>query len=955
MLHHLFIPERISVPIVIIMSILVFGLINYYRSSIVTETGKQDLESGKIFDRYIENNNHINSTPAPKRHLFVLVVYIISLLIIAFGSNTDRELFVPWEQVSLLQIVQLTAATTIAFFAPGYAIIRILDEKKRFGLLARLLIAYLLSIFLTGFTTYFTASVGADFSLTRDVLILIYSCVLVAFIVCELAKKNRLKFNNINVQYYRGFLSSSFPFRSVLKIINGKWMSSLRKNGSVIIVFASLAAMVVLSTYYLYGGFLIGDQWFHHGRALSFIAGTFEAASLSGEHLRNPPFMPALLAGFFTLSSMPSVNAYVAINFLNIIPVFAFYYMFSKWVPGNMRKAALLASVLFVLSSGFGWLYVLYLSVANQVTSEQASLDAFNDARIKSFDIFQPSSFIGVDHPGITSPLLVISLPAGLVLLGLVKESRAQRGPKIMGLNYLVIITIISLVGTLSHPEFYLFVIISSLAVIIFKLPRRNFIFAAFIISTSLAILSDMLPGQYITAVKIVGIPVIHLTWVFTSAIFMLSVFTTGRSVFSKISSKITHFMFQNTRTIRSLYRDFVEFPLLIALVSMLSYFFLFTFLVWGELTLQDVQIQTSKNGQQEVPWYLYPMKLGICGLLGLVFVVSYLLRRFEKEVFIFSIIIIIALLAGPYYDEHRFSKYIMMGLVGLAAIFLYNIMVSLNLRSKRAASAKLPLICISILISFMVVSASISVILFIGYSALAMENHYRPFERDLPKRNFPSLSEINLFYFLYNDLIRSGENYNAVVAPDEYKIRQNGFTGKLEAFVGIPTRKLLQGQPTLEASTLEEFYYLLNNTGTRYIILQKEDIISGRNFTDTKAASLGQNDNNLIEPIRFAFENFKKVYEDDDYIVVSVPDNLGSVTEGVKLPAENNENVQTGMELNNIVKLPGDVSERAKQSGIGVPWQTVMSSEISIGMAIMIPVIAVFFLRRLSMRRKID
>ena len=200
--------------------------------------------------------------------------------------------------------------------------------------------------------------------------------------------------------------------------------------------------MVVLSTYSLYGGVIIGDQWFHHGRALSFVSSTFNAASLSDEHIKDPPFFPAFLAGFFSMSGLPTVNAYAAIDFLNIVPVFAFYYFFSKWVPVNRRKAALLASVLFMLSSGFGWLYLLYLVGANQATSEQASLDAFNDARIKSFDIFQPSSFVVVDHPGISSPLIVVSLPAGFLLLGIIAQRADQKESKIRDLNYFIIVTV---------------------------------------------------------------------------------------------------------------------------------------------------------------------------------------------------------------------------------------------------------------------------------------------------------------------------------------------------------------------------------------------------------------------------------------------------------------------------------------------------------------------------------
>jgi hypothetical protein len=45
-------------------------------------------------------------------------------------------------------------------------------------------------------------------------------------------------------------------------------------------------------------------------------------------------------------------------------------------------------------------------------------------------------------------------------------------------------------------------------------------------------------------------------------------------------------------------------------------------------------------------------MRLGLIGLIGVASILSYLFRRFEKEVFVFGIIIIIALFTGPFYSR---------------------------------------------------------------------------------------------------------------------------------------------------------------------------------------------------------------------------------------------------------------------------------------------------------------
>jgi hypothetical protein len=913
--------------------------------------------SGSTLYEYLENNSeksgpNDNDNEISSSGSFFIILYTISIIVIVFGSHTIREFFLTWEQIGLLQIIQLASATLISFFMPGYAIIGILTPKNRLELLPRILLAYILSIFITGFTVYLTASLGADFPTTSNILIVIQVLIFISFILFVfLGHKDKSKRRGAKYLDYSLLLTSSSSLRS--KNFHRKWIKLIAKNRLELIVFVSLFALVVLSTYFLYGGVIIGDQWFHHGRALSFVSSTFYVASLSDEHRKDPPFFSSFLAGFFNMSGLPTVNAYVAINFVNIVPVFAFYYFFSKWVPDGRRKAALLASVLFMLGSGFGWVYLLYLAGTNQVVSEQDSLNAFNDARIKSFDIFQSSNFVAVDHPGITSPLIVVSLPAGFILLGLIAEKKVQEESRASMLRYLVIVTILSLAGAISHPEFILFMTTASVLALIFKLPRRIIIFAGFITSLSLLILMDTLPGQYISAVKIAGIPLVYLSLVFTVLIFLLS---RARFPLPRISMPMKRKM----KILKRNRRIHLTLILSITLVSFLVYFYIFTFLVWGELSLQDVRTQTSRDGQREIPWFLYPIKLGICGLLGLFFLASYLFRRFEKEILVFGIFSALALFTGTYYDEHRFSKYIMVGLVGLAAIAVYDIITvvfSRRINGAKSSSKKLPRILVSIIIAFTVISAGMSAILYVSYSALAIDNHYRPFDRDLPKRYFPSPSEINMLRFLFNDLSQIGDNYNVVTSPDEYKIRQDGFAGKLEAFVGIPERKLLQGQDVLENSTLEQFYHSLNNTNTKYIVLPKEDIIYEiqQNYSDAVPSTSGPSENDLIEPVKFALTNFKKAYENNEYVVLSVPDNLLSSKGSSNIPSPDNSetsDARRDLKLNDIVNLPGDISQRAKRDGVEVPWQKVMGSEISVAVAILIPAVALMIGKRSLSRR---
>ena len=126
-----------------------------------------------------------------------------------------------------------------------------------------------------------------------------------------------------------------------------------------IIVFGSLLGLVILSTYVLYDGVMVGDQWFHHGRALQFISGDYKAITTSNTDFLYPPLLSAFLSSFFVLADVPTVNAYASIGFLNIISVFAFYYFLQNWIPNRRKKISFNGSTLFVLGSGFGWIFAI--------------------------------------------------------------------------------------------------------------------------------------------------------------------------------------------------------------------------------------------------------------------------------------------------------------------------------------------------------------------------------------------------------------------------------------------------------------------------------------------------------------------------------------------------------------------------------------------------------------------
>jgi hypothetical protein len=933
-LSYLIAPLRVTIPLAIIISILIFGLSKYYTAnnnkddaeattiikatksidSTVSNFNDKELEQRSLpkqqqreMDQKEKNNNvkkkdgiiakkNINTTLTIFANLLFVVGYATCLLIVTtyfflFNPSID-EIFVPWHQFTIVQIIELGASIALCFFLPGYALLSIFfrDPDHQINPILTILLAYLLSILVTGLTGYIAASAGFGLLDIIGLFIFVYLSILIVLLIQQLSltynnQTNRSKyfFRNLSLKTL-SFKTNTFEFGKHLV-----W-NFLKRNNAEFIVFASLFALVVLSTYSLYSGVIIRDQWYHHGRSLAFMSGEFRDISLAdADDKAFSPFSSALLASFFSVSGIPSVNAYASISFLNIIPVFAFYYFFRNWVPIHMKKAALLACTLFMLGSGFGWVYALDLAVGNPPESQLSAVQLLTQAGIKSLDIIFPTSFIGGTHPDLSTPLVFMALPAGFTLLGFLREETIKNKFKF---KYLAILLSITFLGTLSHDEFYLFIIVASIIPIFLFFSARpedrkkkNLVetYAALLGALLLNLISgtySFAGAGYIIYHTILGIPLLVLCFIFV--VIMCTLYVAIRFFYQK-KYRISRFHFENLLVSRqwikrlSSHRHRTIAPGLV-LVFTIAWLYVLTFIVWSELSVEAVGVQTHNY---TVPWYLYPMKLGVTGLLGLAFVLSYLLRKFEKEIFIFGIIILVAFVTGPYYNEYRLSKYMMAGLAGFASLFIYNLIIQ---SSQVRRNNRFKILATSLALGIVIFSSSLSVMVFWGYNASADDSGIGS------RRDFPSASEFGLFNFLRNegkDLLA----FSVAVPPDEFDL----LIGKVQAFSGIPWTVLGQSPLTLDSYTLEGFYDLLYQGDTRYIVLPKEDLADlltepgkykevetrnkGKQETDVdnhvnETTTIGEEQRRaaITDILRFAVENFQKAYENSKYIVLAVP-----------------------------------------------------------------------------------
>jgi hypothetical protein len=860
-------PFRITLPLSIIISVLIFGLTKYYYA-----------HKGQTTIRYNTQQIEKKSVESSIPNFVFIVIYIVLLgVLVNSSSNATSGLFIDWEKVSLIQIFYLTAAIAFSFFLPGYALVTLLNKKYKLRLLLKLLLAYLFSMLITGFGGYVGGSFGYTISNITILFIGTYILIFLFYL------KHVSAFNRGFYHVPSNLLHDTFR----------DFKETLRSNYSQYIVFSSFLALVIFYTYYLNDGKIVVDQWYHHGKALSIGSGLYKV--LGPSDVWNQPFFSSLLAAFFNFSGSPSVNAYAAISFLNIVPVFAFYYFFTNWIPKDKQRAALLASTLFMLSAGFGWLYAFNAALAdhNQVTFDvSSSLEIVELTYRKTFDVETPTTFIDVGHPDVTTPLIIIALPAGFTLLGLIKEVKlfklnngdnntaSRRNSRFFGmLTCLAIVTAISFLGILSHDEFFLFIIVACTAMIILfrQLPKNvnySIFFVSLLSAISLVLLVDTFisPARIYTNRDILGLPLIILSFFFISFSWSLYVFfrkTNYSNIFKTSRSKIQIRIIQKQTKLKRIITlnflnenqiRFVKLSLGMVIVSLVAYFYLFTVLVWDSLSINQIRSQIVEFAN--VPWYLYPIKFGLTGLLGLAFMLSYLFKKFEKEIFIFGIIIIIAFFAGPYYDEHRFGKYIMAGMAAFAALLIYQIISSRRIGPDLKAR---PLI-VGVLLATVVTSSSLSIFMYAGWVELFTG---KSDWIEGGRRDFPTTSEIRLLNFLNNKIINSNA-YN-IALPQKETSNEIGFVTKIYGFSPTSKFKLLQNPLTLNASTLEGLYNLLNSTDVKYIVLPKTDIITDAEKTGIMTSYKPNYNGNISNGLRFVLDNFPKSYEDQNYIVFEV------------------------------------------------------------------------------------
>lgn len=825
---------------------LSFGLTRYYSKSYSDSSDSQNSD-GSVSNSskdHISNRDQ-NNMEKYITDMIISLVYLIFLLVcLSFSKPNLDIIYASWDSFELSNAIELGIGIILVFFMPGHIIVRILTRINEINSLLNILLSYLSSMLISGLTIYISAlySNSNDTEL-KNILISINLAMLIVFVVYS--RSYRFVFTIYRNHHY---------FSNYISIVIGNKLRKTKVNFNELLVFGSIFGLLILYMYYVYGGITIGDQWYHQNRALLFMSGDFKESILSNWDDQYPPFQSALLAAVTLLSGTPLVNTYASIAFLNILAVLAFYYFIYTWLPLKMKRATLIATSLFVIASGFDWIYILYSTGTSAIIPTVSPIATFFQEQIRSSDIIYAPNFMIGAFPDFSTALIYISLPAGFVVLGLICFEMKNK------FGYLAIISIITILGILSHPEYYLFIIISGMLPIIFSMKAKNSVYLAFLLAFAFAYIIDaMLPIGYFSGNKILGLPLISVAVIFV--LIMWAIYAIQQYL-----PKYRYFIsFWSNGLRRKLdrYRTRTNFIPKVVLVWVFVYLYAFSFVVWTQLPPNYLDVQ--RDGKT-TPWYFYPMRLGVTGLIGLACILSYIFKRFEKEVFVFGIIMIIAFLLGPFYDEQRLTKYMMAGVIGFASLLIYRLLIFISSQNQ--------VVC-GIIIGLIVLASSLSTLMFVGYNAQITQT--QDYSHALGRRNFPSMQEMNMLELMRSKIQVGSNTTNIAAFPYEYNPWEGYLITKLHAFSGLPLAKTTPTSLVLNASTIDTFYNLLESSNTKYIIIPANSV----------------NDTILPYPTRFALENFNRIYNDINYQVLEVPSLKGPSTlsdTGVGIIHENNQ-----------------------------------------------------------------
>jgi hypothetical protein len=576
--------------------------------------------------------------------LFLVFVNVLSVISFYFISSVQSQIYILPENIAIANWLRLIFAILMTTFIPGYMLIDMVDTNRTIGLLKKVLFSYILSVFSTfllGYIIIFSGN-SIDQMGTFGITVFNFSILLLyAFFFFKRVLYSR--------QTQEADKAESIHIIGVHTLYN-------------VAFWILMACLIIVLTYLRYGPQLISDQWDYHGIAL-----TLESIKLPQDSAIFPSaiwFLGTYQAMLFGSSGVPSVNAYNSLGFLNIIPFLAFFVLVKSFFRNHahVNGIAALSTFFVFFTSGFGWIYTIRDSLVGNVPLSQVIYTSWT----KTYDILTPNSYIVAGHPDITAPLLLIGLPAMFVLFEL---SIAPKNDINNKLKYLLIIVTVVL-GYLGHTE----TIIMIVAVAIISLTTKDglktliSLFAAFLL---IFVIDFSSPSRYysIQGIIIGGHYVSFPILLLSSFAGLMGVYLSLRR--ARKANSLIRLRLMAKRLSSSVSAKYG----ILLLSSTIFCVYLLAFVIWANVQA-DFNIWQVFGYDGSVPWYFYPIRLGVVGFAALGGVLYWLLSKkwnLFVQLFPFFVWALITIVVTPYYLEYRLVKQFYIPICAIAGLAIVN------------------------------------------------------------------------------------------------------------------------------------------------------------------------------------------------------------------------------------------------------------------------------------------
>ena len=763
--------------------------------------------------------------------MFFILFYIFSMILIILIPSITNSYYIKWYEIPFLNWLRLFAAILLSTFFPGYVIFRFVNMKYKFGTLKAFIFSYFLSIFLIPFSNFILLSVHLISQFGKQMVLLLNLLLLLLFTGDVWRKKVNTKYVNTNM------LKIRIP---------------IYKSSTLFCLFA----FIIIGSYAVTLGnpYQAGDQWLWIGRSLQFLKGSFPVVNN-----RIIPFYPwwfdLYLTSFFIISGVPVLNAYGSLSFLAVLPSITFYLLLGQFFK-QKRKVQLVGTVLTTFL-GFGWTYYLYQKLMMNPSNLVDIFDVIRLAGNKTNDLWRGILLLPIE--GIR-PVYVIGYPALFTLIYLLARRWENR---LVTWSDSFLITALVAVGYLGHMfEVLIFIGFYILIVLFghnFPSQSKKISFAIFLGLLIVAIIDYLSPGKFYTVLKssegVIFSPYFFLFLFSVMLVSLLQFLRQKKFMFRSIQIQVNN----------SLIKFIAKIVFAIAI-----YIYGLSVLIW--VSILNIYLVRGII----VPWYMYWIRLGVVGVLGLIGI-TYLVVKEDRKLkelsifFLLALVFCVALILGrsPYFlhfDEGRLMFLLYIALIVPAAYIIVHYVSKLNRPSLKHKSI------LTFLLLVIIVSGMSSTLLKFEFFSLIGMRYGKGSDNPYA---YVSSEEFDALNYLRTHL---PSNATVATASDISRAKLEGLAGmsmmQARSSFGWGGDSAETWCVLFSSESPETVSYLLNSLKVKYIYLAQQDLAE----IDQKYKE-GYIAQHLLKYLPIAFNNSEvTIYEVPPLSTTSLSSNLALV-----------------------------------------------------------------------------